>query len=197
MRVKIVKNLNFLAHIYLSGENDFLKIGNFIADTVRGKQYLEYPQAIQQGILLHRKIDSFTDQHPIFRMSKKRIFPIFGHYSGVIVDIYYDYFLAKNWHYFSDVSLSEYTNEFYRLLLQHQNLFNEKANLLISHMIKDNWLESYQTLKGIESIFFQMDKRTGFISKMKLATNVLQEDETTFEKEFFIFFKEIQLEMQK
>lgn len=197
MRVKIVKNLNFLAHIYLSGENDFLKIGNFIADTVRGKQYLEYPQAIQQGILLHRKIDSFTDQHPIFRMSKKRIFPIFGHYSGVIVDIYYDYFLAKNWHYFSDVSLSEYTNEFYRLLLQHQNLFNEKANLLISHMIKDNWLESYQTLKGIESIFFQMDKRTGFISKMKLATNVLQENETTFEKEFFIFFKEIQLEMQK
>ena len=130
-------------------------------------------------------------------MSKKRIFPIFGHYSGVIVDIYYDYFLAKNWHYFSDVSLSEYTNEFYKLLLQHQNLFNEKANLLISHMIKDNWLESYQTLKGIESIFFQMDKRTGFISKMKLATNVLQEDETTFEKEFFIFFKEIQLEMQK
>ena len=197
MRVKIVKNLNFLAHIYLSGENDFLKIGNFIADTVRGKQYLEYPQAIQQGILLHRKIDSFTDQHPIFRMSKKRIFLIFGHYSGVIVDIYYDYFLAKNWHYFSDVSLSEYTNEFYRLLLQHQNLFNEKANLLISHMIKDNWLESYQTLKGIESIFFQMDKRTGFISKMKLATNVLQENETTFEKEFFIFFKEIQLEMQK
>lgn len=197
MRVKIVKNLNFLAHIYLSGENDFLKIGNFIADTVRGKQYLEYPQVIQQGILLHRKIDSFTDQHPIFRMSKKRIFPIFGHYSGVIVDIYYDYFLAKNWHYFSDVSLSEYTNEFYRLLLQHQNLFNEKANLLISHMIKDNWLESYQTLKGIESIFFQMDKRTGFISKMKLATNVLQENETTFEKEFFIFFKEIQLEMQK
>lgn len=197
MRVKIVKNLNFLAHIYLSGENDFLKIGNFIADTVRGKQYLEYPQAIQQGILLHRKIDSFTDQHPIFRMSKKRIFPIFGHYSGVIVDIYYDYFLAKNWHYFSDVSLSEYTNEFYRLLLQYQNMFNEKANLLISHMIKDNWLESYQTLKGIESIFFQMDKRTGFISKMKLATNVLQEDETTFEKEFFIFFKEIQLEMQK
>lgn len=197
MRVKIVKNLNFLAHIYLSGENDFLKIGNFIADTVRGKQYLEYPQAIQQGILLHRKIDSFTDQHPIFRMSKKRIFPIFGHYSGVIVDIYYDYFLAKNWHYFSDVSLSEYTNEFYKLLLQHQNLFNEKANLLISHMIKDNWLESYQTLKGIESIFFQMDKRTGFISKMKLATNVLQENETTFEKEFFIFFKEIQLEMQK
>lgn len=130
-------------------------------------------------------------------MSKKRIFPIFGHYSGVIVDIYYDYFLAKNWHYFSDVSLSEYTNEFYRLLLQYQNMFNEKANLLISHMIKDNWLESYQTLKGIESIFFQMDKRTGFISKMKLATNVLQEDETTFEKEFFIFFKEIQLEMQK
>ena len=64
MRVKIVKNLNFLAHIYLSGENDFLKIGNFIADTVRGKQYLEYPQAIQQGILLHRKIDSFTTNIP-------------------------------------------------------------------------------------------------------------------------------------
>lgn len=183
--------MNFLAHIYLSGNDDFIKIGNFIADTVRGKQYLDYPQAIQQGILLHRKIDTFTDQHPIFRSSKKRLFPDFGHYSGVIVDIFYDYFLAKNWSDYSDISLNTYAQDFYKLLQEHKHLLNERANLLIYYMIKENWLESYQTLEGIEKIFYQMDRRTDFRSKMRFATDFLQKDEMDFETEFSNFFQKI------
>lgn len=189
--------MNFLAHIYLSGNDDLLKIGNFIADTVRGKQYLDYPQAIQQGILLHRKIDSFTDQHPIFRSSKKRLFPEFGHYSGVIVDIFYDYFLAKNWSYYSDVPLKKYAKDFYKLLQQHKHLLNERANLLIHYIVKENWLESYQTLEGIEKIFYQMDRRTDFRSKMQFATDFLSKNETDFEHEFFVFFQNIRTEMNR
>ena len=81
--------MNFLAHIYLSGEgNELLTIGNFIADTVRGKEYLQYPEAMQRGILLHRRIDTFTDAHAIFRKSKHRLVPTYNHYAGVLVDIF-------------------------------------------------------------------------------------------------------------
>ncbi|MDO4229201.1 MAG: acyl carrier protein phosphodiesterase [Capnocytophaga sp.] len=183
--------MNFLAHIYLSGDDDLLKIGNFIADTVRGKQYLDYPQAMQQGILLHRKIDSFTDQHAVFRKSKKRLVNDFGHYSGVIVDIFYDYFLAKNWELYSDISLNAYVTDFYKLLLQYKHLLNERANYLISYMIRENWLESYQTIQGIGKILYQMDSRTQFRSKMQFATEVLQRDEKAFEEDFFTFFSDM------
>ena len=94
--------MNFLAHIYLSGNNDMLKIGNFMADSVRGHHYLDYPDEIRKGILLHRYIDTFTDAHPIYRKSKHRLHEKYGHYSGVIMDIVYDHFLAKNWNNYSD-----------------------------------------------------------------------------------------------
>ena len=97
--------MNFLAHIYLSGDNEELKIGNFIADSVKGKQYLEYPPGIIDGIVLHRAIDTFTDTHPIVSRSVERLFERYGHYSRVIVDILYDHFLAANWKDYSDIPL--------------------------------------------------------------------------------------------
>ena len=87
--------MNYLAHVYLSGSDQNIMIGNFIADSIKGSKYLEYPIAIQKGILLHRKIDSFTDHHPSFRNSTKKLHQRYGHYSGIIVDIFYDHFLAK------------------------------------------------------------------------------------------------------
>ena len=84
--------MNFLAHLYLSGDDDFVKIGNFMADGIRGKDYQNYPERIQLGVLLHRAIDTYTDNHTIFRQGKHRLHEKYGHYSGVIMDILYDYF---------------------------------------------------------------------------------------------------------
>ncbi len=97
--------MNFLAHIYLSGNDTDLIIGNFIADGIKGKKYKKFSPGIQKGILLHREIDTFTDAHPIVRQSTKRLHKNYGHYSGIIVDILYDHFLAKNWSRYSDVPL--------------------------------------------------------------------------------------------
>ena len=108
--------MNFLAHIYLSHDDDDIKIGNFIADSIRGKKYKNYPAQIQRGILLHRHIDTFTDAHPTVRQSTKRLHENYSHYSGVIVDILYDHFLAKNWKKYSDVPLETYVDDFYHLL---------------------------------------------------------------------------------
>jgi len=107
--------MNFLAHLYLSGDNDELKIGNFVADGIHGKPY-EFPPVVQKGIILHRAIDSYTDVHPIFRQGTRRLHPAYHHYAGVIMDIFYDHFLAKNWKNYSDVPLNEYAAGIYKLL---------------------------------------------------------------------------------
>ncbi|MGB5463037.1 MAG: DUF479 domain-containing protein, partial [Aureibaculum sp.] len=100
--------MNYLAHIYLSGDDDYIKIGNFIADRVKGKEYLNYQTEIQYGILLHRQIDTFTDQHSIVKKSKLRLHERYSHYDGVIIDILYDHFLAKNWKIYSEIPLNKY-----------------------------------------------------------------------------------------
>ena len=142
--------MNFLAHIYLSGDDDFIKIGNFMADGIRGKEYLNFPVQIKKGILLHRQIDTFTDAHPIFRKSKHRLHKNYGHYSGVIIDIFYDHFLAKNWRTYSATNLNDYTANFYNVLQQNTVSLTLRAKNMLPHMIKNNWLLSYQTVDGIE-----------------------------------------------
>ena len=105
--------MNYLAHIYLSGANIDLRFGNFIADSVPGKKYMDYSGTIQEGILLHRKIDSFTDQHSIFRAHKKLLFEDHGHYSAVLIDMFYDHFLASLWHQYHEQTLEQFSLDFY------------------------------------------------------------------------------------
>lgn len=185
--------MNFLAHIYLSGENDFIKIGNFMADGIRGNDYLEYPSYVQKGILLHRAIDTFTDAHPIFRKSKHRLHEKYGHYSGVIIDILYDHFLAKNWKNYSEVPLEEYAQNFYSILHENYEMLNTKTKKLIPYMIARNWLVSYASIEGIQTILFQMDHRTKNRVHMQNAVHELQEFYEAFENEFTQFFEELQL----
>ena len=184
--------MNFLAHIYLSGEDDFVKIGNFMADSIRGSQYLDYPNSLQKGILLHRHIDSFTDAHPIYRKSKHRLHEKYGHYSGVIMDIFYDHFLAKNWANYSNKKLEEYADEFYQLLKDNYDLLTDKIQGMMPYMIARNWLVSYASISGLEMILFQMDHRTKNRVAMQEAIVELQEFYLEFETEFTLFFEELQ-----
>lgn len=183
--------MNFLAHIYLSGNNDFIKIGNFMADGIRGKQFENYPIEIQKGILLHRAIDTFTDAHPIFRESTKRLHKRYHHYAGVIVDVFYDHFLAKNWNLYSNENLEEYIIRFYQSMHKHHNLLSEKAKEILPYMEKQNWLSSYQTIEGIHQILTQMDRRTKNTSNMRFASEELEIFYDEFEKEFSSFFEEL------
>ena len=189
--------MNFLAHIYLSGENELLKIGNFMADSIRGNQYLTYPNEIQKGVLLHRHIDSFTDFHPIYRKSKHRLHEKYGHYSGVIMDIMYDHFLAKNWNTFSEIPIEKYAASFYELLQKEESLLTERTKNMIPYMIAQNWLVSYASLECLETILFQMDYRTKNRVNMPEAMKELKQFETEFETEFFAFFDELQVSCQQ
>ena len=189
--------MNFLAHIYLSGDSDLIKIGNFMADGVRGNKYLELHSEIQKGIILHRTIDTFTDAHPIFRQSTKRLHANYHHFSGVIVDVFYDHFLAKNWSLYSDEKLEVYVANFYDSLTTHDDLLTEKAQMMKPYMIQQNWLLSYQTIEGIEKILSQMDNRIKRESNMRFSVQELKLFYNEFEADFTILFNDLRVHSTK
>lgn len=183
--------MNFLAHIYLSGTNEGVIIGNFIADGIKGNRYKKFPKDIQKGILLHRNIDTYTDSHPIVRQSTARLHQNYGHYSGVIVDILYDHFLAKNWNRYHDTKLELFVADFYELLRKNFEILPTRIQRMMPYMITDNWLVSYATIPGISKILTQMNMRTKGKSKMNFAILELEEYYDDFENEFTDFFAEL------
>lgn len=183
--------MNFLAHIYLSGDNNLITIGNFMADGIKGKRYKKYPKDIQIGILLHREIDTFTDAHPTVRLSTKRLHENYSHYSGVIVDILYDHFLAKNWSHYSLIPLNVYVDDFYESLKTNFEILPLRIQKMMPYMIADNWLLSYAKIEGIQKVLIGMNHRTKNISGMNRATEELQEFYDEFEEEFTAFFDEL------
>ena len=184
-------SMNFLAHIYLSENQPKVTIGNFIADQISRNKFDHFHPEIIKGIHLHRHIDHFTDTHSLVKQSKKRLHKNYSHYSGVIVDILYDHFLAKNWSFYSDEPLSLYIDRFYELLMDHQDILPEETQRLMPYMIKDNWLGSYSTVEGIGKILHQMNRRTKNRSKMNFAVIELEEYYGDFEDEFTSFFAEL------
>jgi acyl carrier protein phosphodiesterase len=183
--------MNFLAHLYLSGNNESLMIGNFVADSVKGSAYEKFTAGIKKGILLHRAIDFYSDNHPVFLKSVERLRPNYKKYAGVIVDIYYDHYLAKNWKDYCDKPLEQYVSEVHALMLKNILLMPEKSVMFLNYAIQTNRLVSYATLKGIGEVLEGMSQRTTFKSNMELAVNDLQKNYTEFEKEFKMFFPEV------
>ena len=183
--------MNFLAHIYLSFDDPQITLGNFFADHIRANKYKHLPHKVQKGILLHREIDTFTDAHPIARQSSKRLHKNYSHYSRIIVDIYYDHFLAKNWERYSHKPLDNYVESFYDLLEDNYEILPVGTKRMMPYMITDNWLYSYAKLTGIARVLNGMNRRTKNKSKMNLAIIDLEEHYNDFENEFTAFFEEL------
>jgi len=114
--------MNVLAHIYLSGDSDKIIIGNYIGDYVKGRDYINYPEQIRKGIILHRYIDGFTDRHPVVHRSKIFFSRRYHKYAGVVTDIIYDHFLTKEWNMFSRRPLESVTYNFYRALVNNYEI---------------------------------------------------------------------------
>ena len=183
--------MNFLAHLYLAGNNDGLIVGNFIADMVKGKAYLDYPESIQKGILQHRHIDSFTDAHPVFRETKYRIQKEQGRYSGVVVDLFYDHFLATEWPKFSDEKLDDFVSRNYRLMIKNFWKLPTRARYILPFMIRQNWLVNYANLEPLSLIFDRMDRRTNYKSGMKTGVETLRKYYPEIRSDFLNFMPEI------
>lgn len=184
--------MNFLAHIYLSRESDKITVGNFIGDFVKGNKINDFDSDIKKGIQFHRAIDRFTDTHPIVRESKIRLRPEFRHYSPVIVDIFYDHFLAKDWLKFSKIPLMKFTKDFYQMMETFKTAVPPGVNHMLRYMKRDNWLYHYHLIEGVHRTLAGMARRTTFESKMEDATKNLEENYEKYQDEFHRFFPHLQ-----
>ena len=166
--------MNFLGHIYLSGDDDQLIIGNFIADCVKGKKYLDYPEGIQKGILLHRSIDSFTDNNIHIQQIKTVLRPTYKLYSGVVTDLFVDHYLAANWLNFSEKPLKEYSEEVYKIFQLNYEILPAKIQGFLSNLIERNRLLSYSEISGVEEALMIMAYKTSLPAKSAEAIKILR-----------------------
>jgi len=184
--------MNFLAHLYLSGSDPNVMIGNFIGDFVKGRHLQErFDPGVVQGIQLHRAIDAFTDSHPVVSQSKARLRSKYRHYAPVIVDVFYDHYLAKNWSTYSDTLLPDFAGHCYSTLEQHRAMLPEEVQHMLPYMIRGNWLVGYAQTEGIHRALSGMSQRTRFDSKMDEAVHELRQWDEEFGREFAAFFPEI------
>ncbi len=181
--------MNFLAHLYLSGDNHKIMLGNFIGDFVKGRNALEqFDPEIIRGIQLHRAIDEFTDNHPIVTVSKNRLRPKYRHYSGVIVDVFYDHFLARNWDTYHTELLPDFADKAYGVIQSHDPILPKEVKFMMPYMIKGNWLVNYAKTEGIHRALSGMARRTPYESKMEQSVDDLKKNYAEFSQEFATFF---------
>ena len=183
--------MNYLAHFYLSDNNQNLIVGNYIADDVKGKAYLEYPLEIQKGILLHRKIDDFTDNHEIVLNSKNLIRHHQKKYTPVVMDVFYDYFLAKNWNLHSSHNLKKYTEQIYKTLFTNLKHLPLNSQMRLPFMAKSNWLYNYRKIEGVNKALSGLSKRSNYPNNMSNAHLILRDKEKELQKDFNVFFPDL------
>ena len=183
--------MNFLAHIYLSGEEEELIIGNFIADSVKGKQSERYTPGIAKGIRLHRQIDHYTDTHPVVAETKARLRPKYRKFAPVVADMYYDHFLALNFEQYAEKPLADYAQEIYKLIQQYFDLLPPRVQHLFPYMQQQNWLLSYAQINGIGQALTGMSRRAKFESGMETAEDELRKNYTFYAADFDSFFPDL------
>ena len=183
--------MNYLAHIYLSGSDRQLQVGNFIGDFVKGRKHEDYPKGIQRGILLHREIDRFTDCHPLFIETVELLRPAFGRYSGIIADMYFDYLLASDFkRYNYSVPLCLFAANFYLSAIINYRWLPEMVQGFIFHFIWTNRLKQYSTYQGLEYSLKIMSHYKSSAINPELSISFLKVNEETLRSRFNLFMPE-------
>lgn len=151
--------MNFLAHAFLAGPDPADRLGGILGDFVKGPLPAGLPPAVAAGVALHRRIDSFADAHAAFRQSRARVSPQRRRYSGIMVDLFYDHFLALHWQNHSAQPLEEFTAEIYALLAAHAELLPPRLTRILPFMQADDWLASYRELESVGTALDRMAER--------------------------------------
>ena len=183
--------MNYLAHAYLSEESPLSIIGNVMGDFVKGRPPEEYNGEILKWIIIHRKIDSFTDSHKLFRSSKRLISDKRRMFAGIIIDIAFDHFLARNWKLYSNEDLDIFIQNVYKTLQQHQTILPERLKNVLPRLVGENWLGSYRTLNGIDTTLKRISRR---IKRDNMLHDSIEEIEVNYhnlEYNFMEFFPEL------
>lgn len=183
--------MNYLAHILLSGEDEKIIIGNFIGDFVKGGRHKDYENRIQQGILLHRFIDDFTDNHPKVKNDVKLIKNHIGRYAPIAIDIFYDHLIAKSWESYNNQNLIDFSENFYQTAQEYKSIMPERCQFMLNYMKRDNWLLRYKDIEGVSRSLYGLSKRTKYDSRLEEAINYLISHQVEIANGFELFFEEL------
>lgn len=183
--------MNYLAHLFLSGSDEHVMVGNFIGDYVKGNTWNKFPENIKKGILLHRQIDSFTDSHPKFREAKTFFRDEFGLYSGIVIDLIYDHYLAKNWNKYSDLTLRTFAKRSHAVLLQNFMYLPVRVQSFLPFLIQHRRLESYASVNGIVQTLKIMSNYSSLPAKSDFVKETIQANNNFFEENFSEFITDL------
>lgn len=180
--------MNFLAHIYLSGDDPDILLGNFMADQVKGRDLSRFEETVRHGIVLHRMIDHFTDTNAVSGKARAILRGSMGKYAGIVLDVFYDHFLATKWKDHHQTEYSEYVGNIYHLLSGRTEEMPEHTQVLFKYMKKNDWLGGYANIEGIERTLVGLSSRVKQGGQMAYSKVVLVNNYDELSDNFDEFF---------
>lgn len=180
--------MNFLAHALLAGDVESDRVGGLMGDLVKGLLPAGLPADLASGVALHRAIDSFADRHPAFIASRARISPLRRRVSGVLVDLFYDHLLARDWGDYGPGTLEDYTAQLYASLDGLSAFLPEKAREVGDRMRAHDWLSSYRHVEAVgEAIDRMAVYRLRRANPLAGGIDEFLADSAGFEADFRVF----------
>ena len=180
--------MNYLAHAYLSFNQPAVLAGNLISDFVKGRQQFLYPDEVRKGIVLHRAIDSFTDEHAANKEARNIFKPYYRLYSSAFIDVTYDHFLANDLQQFPNDSLSQFSQEVYTSMDEYLDVFPERFRLMYPYMKQQNWLYNYRNRQGIERSFAGVVRRSAYLTDSDTAFKLFEDNYEALQVYYADFF---------
>ena len=183
--------MNWLAHLFLSEPKAEFRIGNLLPDLARPAELAHLRAEFMRGIHQHRRIDAFTDSHPIVRRSIARVGPEFRRFGGIFVDIFYDHFLSREWATLSRTSLTNFTDEVYASFESHRREIPPGAYVALEKMKRENWLCTYGDLHGVSTTLGRIGLRLRRPTPLAEGGAILEAEYAGFHADFREFFPEL------
>ena len=185
------REMNWLAHLFLSEPTPAFRLGGILPDIVSAPLLAGMPSEFQRGIQRHRQIDAYTDSHAIFRRSVQRLNPPFRRFGGIIMDVFYDHFLSRDWQTFSGIPLPEFVSEFYASFESHRADIPLDAYARLRQMQAGDWLCSYGDISGVAQALQGISSRLRRPVDLALSISVLEHDYHSLQTDFATFFPEL------
>ena len=183
--------MNYLAHAYLSFNDQEILTGNMISDFVKGKKKFDYPPAVQNGIMLHRMIDAFTDEHPVTKEAKSIFKPYAGLYAGAFMDVVYDHFLATDQQEFPQNSLAEFSQNTYQILYQYTGILPDRFAAMLPYMKSQDWLYNYSNTDGTEKSFAGLVRRAAYLNSSQAVFEAFLRNYDELKEYYQAFFPSV------
>ncbi len=183
--------MNYLAHSLFSNNDEFVLVGQYCGDFVRGSDLGHYPDGIRKGILWHRRIDSFTDQHPANLRARNYFAKPHRRFAGIITDVLYDHFLAQNWHHYSDTPLQAHVGFVHKALQQHVELMPPRLQRFSRIVVEQNALMSYLQFDSVEQVLQRISQRSHRFVPLASAGDPLREHQLALKACFDDFFPDL------